>query len=189
MLRYLVGFFITIGLIILLIILLFSGGGSSSNKKVITTGKALDTYASTDAQVRLTIDGPIVANQEHRQINITVDRNNSQLDVIQGYDGGVVNTQTFANTQASYAAFLHSLELLNFTKGNTTDSSLKSESGHCALGYRYVFEIIQNGSDVQRFWATSCAGPHSFDGNVQTTIYLFKQQIPEYGSVDVPSGF
>lgn len=188
MLRYIIGFFVTIGLIILLIVLLFTGGNSDS-KTVPKTGKQLSSYANTDTQVRLSIDGPIISNQEHQSVRFTVDQNNVVLDTLKGYDGAVTDTKTYANTQASYFAFLSSLQLLNFTEGKVPNADLKSEAGHCAQGQRYVFEIIQNGSDIQRYWATSCGGPHTYLGNVQSTIDLFKQQIPDYESMDLAGSF
>lgn len=181
MMRYVVGFLVTIGLIILLIVLLFSGG-SGPAQKVPGSGKPLASYASTDAAVRLTIDGPINAEQNHRQIQITIDRNNSVMNVIQGYNGNVINTLSYSNTQAGYSAFLHSLQLINFTQGDTSNSALKSEAGHCAIGQRYIVQLIQNDQDIQRYWATSCNGPHTYEGNMQLTLELFQQQIPDYQS-------
>ncbi len=56
--RYFLGFFATILLILLVIILLFRGGG---NKPKVPTGKTLASYATTDAELRLTTDGPVNA--------------------------------------------------------------------------------------------------------------------------------
>ena len=189
MLRYLIGFFITIGLVILLIVLLFSGGSSTPTKKVPSSGKTLDSYAATDAQVRITVDGPIVANQDHHQTQVTVDRNNVVVNLVRGYDNNVVTTQSFANTQASYSAFLHSLEVLEFTIGNTSDETLKSEAGHCSSGVRYIFEIIQGGHDIERLWATSCGGPHSYNGNLTGTLNLFRRQIPVNSGLELYGDF
>jgi hypothetical protein len=185
MLRYLVGFFVTIGLVVLLIVLLFSGG--SSPKKVTTTGQALGSYADTDAQVRLTIDGPINDDQDHNQVQITVDRNNAVFNQLQGYDGSVVKTESFPKTSASYAAFLYALEHADFTQGDTS-SSLTDERGYCPQGSRYVFEIMQDGHDIERFWATSCGGVHTYDGELTTSLILFKAQIPNYTDLADPIG-
>lgn len=189
MIRYLIGFFVTIGLIILLIVLLFSGGGTKAPSKKVPTGKALSSYANTDAQVRVTLDGPINAVENHRQVQITVGRDNAVANVLQGYDGTVIETKTVANTESSYSAFLHSLELLGFTHGVTNNPSLKSEVGHCATGTRYVFEVLQQGEQIERFWATSCGGPHSYLGNISTTLSLFKQQVPEYNKLQTINNF
>ncbi|MEO7364096.1 MAG: hypothetical protein ABIV43_01140 [Candidatus Saccharimonadales bacterium] len=182
MIRYLIGFIVTVGLIILLIIMLFGGRGEPS-KKVATSGKALDAYSTTDASVRLTIDGPINAAQDHRQVQITVDRYNAEVSQFTGYDKQVVQTDSFTNSEAGYSAFLHSLSLLGFNEGASPGSDKQSEAGHCATGRRYILELINNNKNVVRYWATSCGGPHTYQGNLQTTLYLFQHQIPNYDSL------
>ncbi len=188
MLRYLIGFVVTVGLVILLVVLLFTGGTNTPSKKVPTTGKALDSYASSDAQVRLTIDGPINANEDHRQTQYIIDRDNAVINLVQGYDNMVIDTHSYSNTQSSYATFLHALELNGFTRGTTSDASLRSEIGHCADGYRYVFELVQNGMDIERFWTTSCGSVRTFEGNSQFIIDLFRSQIPSREDLAIPSG-
>ena len=188
MIRYLIGFFVTVGLVILLVILLFTGGSNTANKKVPATGKALSSYASSDAQVRLTIDGPINANQDHRQTQYVIDRDNAVINLIQGYDGMVIDTHSYGNTEASYDTFLHALELNGFTRGKTSDASLKSETGHCADGYRYVFELVQGGRVIERLWTTSCGSVRTFEGNSQFIIDLFRSQIPGREDLAIPSG-
>src|SRR4051812_43509491 len=95
--RYFIGFLLAILLIIFVIILLFRGGG----KPAVTpsTTKSLDSYASTDAEVVMTIDGPITADQTHRAVRITVNRDDASFEQIQGYDGNVTNQQHYANNQ------------------------------------------------------------------------------------------
>jgi hypothetical protein len=184
MLRYLVGFFITVGLIVLLIILLFSGGNDTSkNKKLPGTGKTLSSYANTDAQVRLTIDGPVTANQNHRVVQVTVDRNSAVFKGMNGYEGNTTIDQSYNNNEASFRAFLRSLELIGYTNGDTT-SSLKDETGHCASGSRYVFELIKDGKDIERFWATSCGSIRTYKGSVTTSLHLFQKQIPDYDKLN-----
>jgi hypothetical protein len=180
MIRYLVGFFITVGLIILLIVLIFSGGSNAPSKKVPSSGRTLESYAQTDAQVRFTIDGPINAVENHRQVQIIVDRNNAVFNLMKGYDGSVINNQSFGTTTTSYSAFLHGLEMLNFTKGDTSDKSLASENGHCPAGNRYGYDVLQNGRTIEHFWSTSCGGKGTYLGNAETTRFLFEQQIPHY---------
>src|SRR3954469_853743 len=98
--RYFIGFFLTIFLIILVIILIFRGGGNKPQAPQTT--KTLDSYASTSAEVRLTIDGPINAETLHQQVQITVNKNNATFEHIQGYNGNVVRTERFNNTENGY---------------------------------------------------------------------------------------
>ncbi len=173
--RYIIGLLVTIGLIVLLIILLFGGGGS----KVPKNAKTLSSYANTDAVARLTIDGPIIAPQNHHQIQITVGRDATTFEKVQGYDGSVIDTHTYDSSLNSYNAFLHALGRAGFTKGNV-DASLSDERGYCPLGDRYIFELIENRNDVVRFWATSCGNPKTYGGNTSLTVTLFQAQVPDY---------
>lgn len=175
--RYYFGLIITLGLLILVLFLLFHG---SSKTNVPATSAPLYSYANTGSEVRLTIDGPINANEIHQQIQITVDQNVVTYDQLQGYDGDVINQQQFANSENAYSAFLYALALNGFTDGNTS-SALSNEQGHCALGERYTLELVQGGNDLERFWATSCPNVvRSFEGNLPLMLTLFEAQVPNY---------
>ncbi len=177
--RYFIGFVATIGLIILLIVLLFHGGGKP---KVVITPKTLDSYATTDATVSMTIDGPINANQDHQQIRILVNNQDATFQHIQGYQGNVVNQQNFANNVDAYTNFLFALLRTGFTQGNNS-KLLADERGRCPLGDRYIFELTEGGKTLQRYWATSCGGTQTYGGNLSTTITLFQNQIPNYSNL------
>ena len=177
--RYFIGFMVTIGLIILLIVLLFHGGGKP---KITSTAKTLTSYASTDAQVSMTIDGPVNAASQHQQIRITVDRDNVTYQHILGYDNNVVDTQIFANTENSYNVFLHALKHAGFTKGDNS-AALRDELGYCPTGNRYIFELDQDNNNLERYWSTSCGSPKTYLGAVGLTINLFQAQVPNYSDV------
>lgn len=182
MMRYFIGFLLTIGLIILLIVLLVGGGGSSNNPQVGNTAKPLVSYAGTDAQVKLTIDGPINADQTHQQVRITVNKDQATFEQVGGYNGNVVNTKTYTNNQNSYANFLRALGLAGYTKGDTT-KTLSDERGYCPSGDRYVFELQQGGNELQRFWATGCGGTKTYLGSLGQTLNLFEAQIPDFNNL------
>jgi hypothetical protein len=174
--RYFIGFLVTIGLIIILIILLFHGGGKS---KVPATAKSLTSYAATDAEVSMTIDGPVNAASEHEQVRVTVNRDNVTYQHIKGYDGQVVDTQIFANTENSYDVFLHALLHAGFTKGDS-NKALQDERGYCATGDRYIFELNQDNDNLERYWASSCGSPKTYLGALNLTLTLFQAQVPGY---------
>lgn len=175
--RYFLGFIIAIGLLILVIVLLFRGGGKP--QEVANTDKPLTSYSNTDADVRMTIQGPIVADQDYRQVEIIVDRDNVNYAQIKGYNGDVIQRQQFANNEAAYSNFLYALARAGFTQGDKSEA-LSNEKGRCPLGRRYVFELRQGGETLQRFWATSCGGVKSYKGNMSLTITLFQAQVPDY---------
>jgi hypothetical protein len=178
--RYFLGFLVAIGLIILIIFLMFSGGGKP---KTLVTPKTLDSYAvDTNAAVQLIIDGSINADQNHAEIQITIGSGAVVYEQIQGYQGTVVNQQSFANNQSAFAVLLHALDYAGFTKGDTA-KDLSDERGYCALGDRYIFSLTDNGNDVERYWATSCGNPKTYFGNLNLTLSLFEAQVPNYGQL------
>ncbi len=176
--RYFFGFLVAIGLIILVIYLLFQGGGTTT-KKVPNTPKALTSFSNTDTVVRLTIDGPVTAPVNHRKVEVTVGRDQATYQLFEGYDGTIMNSQSFENTQNSYSVFLHALSHAGFTRG-TTETSLRDSAGYCPAGRVYSFEVIQDGKDLENFWATTCGNPKTYAGSISTTLSLFRAQIPHF---------
>ncbi len=177
--RYLLGFTATIGLIILLIFLIFSGGSKS---KVPSTSKSLDSYAVTNAEVEMTIDGPVNSDQNHQSIKITVSNSFVTYQQIQGFQGNVVKLLSFPNNVNAYTNFLYSLEHTGYTLGDNS-SKLKNELGYCPLGDRFIFKLNQDGQVLERYWATSCGKPKTYKGNLNLTLTLFKAQVPGYSDL------
>lgn len=177
--RYFLGFLISIGLIVLVIFLLFRG---PSKPKVPATSKTLDSYASTNAELSLTVDGPINAQSEHEASRITVSRNNVTFEHIKGYEGQVVDQRTYDNNTEAFENFLKALEKAEFTQGNN-EKTLADERGYCATGSRYIFEMKQGEKQLERYWATSCGKPKTYEGNVGRTIALFRAQVPDYQTI------
>lgn len=184
--RYIVGFLIGIGLIVLtfiLIVRIFSGGDEPAPRRI-----DLDSYASTDTVMRLTVDGPIVADQQHQQIRITVGRDNVLFERYQGYQGDVVDTKNYPNNPDAYGQFLRALEIAGYTRGDTTKP--KDERGYCPTGRRYVYEAIGNGENIVRWWSTSCSSDHgNFEGRGGDVRRLFQRQVPEYNQLTRGTSF
>jgi hypothetical protein len=176
--RYFLAFLVALVLIFSLFLLLFHHG---SSKPKIATGHTLLSYSTTDAIAQLTIDGPINADQTHEAIQISVGRDQVVYENITGYQGTVVQQQTFANNTNAYANFLVALSRAGFTKGNISPT-LKDERGYCAEGDRYIFELTQDNQTIERFWATNC-GPKTYLGSLDLTLTLFKAQVPDYNKV------
>lgn len=176
--RYFMAFLAVMMLVFLLLALLLGGGKS----KAPPTAKTLASYATTDAQAQLTIDGPVNADQNHQAIRVTVSNNDVSFEQLQGYDGTVTNTQVFASTQNAYVNFLLALAHAGFTKGNNSPS-MADERGYCPLGDRYVFELTQDGKDIERYWATSCGSPKTYLGSLSLTLSLFQAQVPNYSNL------
>ena len=179
--RYVVAFLLAVGLIIVVIVLIIHGlvSGPSSAPNV---PKNLTDYVGTGTSVQLTIDSPVASASQHKDIIINVSNYEAILTVTQGYEGEVLRSQSYPMSSNAYATFLRALNYNGFTQGNN-DPALKDERGRCALGARYIYEIINSNDDsIQRYWYTSC-GNGTFNGNPQSVRQLFVKQIPDYNKL------
>lgn len=112
--RYILAALIGIGLIILIAVLIyrgFTGGDKTPPPQSVN----LSSYSDTDAVATLTIQNPIVGNIAARSVKVSVSKSLVQLTVIQGYEGSILDSATFANNQAAYDTFLQALQRQNFT--------------------------------------------------------------------------
>lgn len=176
-----------ISFIIITAFLVFVGylllrGGPNHVQTVTPTNKPikLTDYINSDSRVQLTINGRINSNELHRVIKISVAQNERTIDIYQGYENNILNSQRYDNNPAAYDSFMQAINLSGFAKPRRT--ALKSELGVCPLGFRYVYELFDNSNRKQRSWSATCnAG--SFGGNINLINALFQKQIPDYASL------
>lgn len=178
--RYIVAFLIAIGLIILFVIILlraiFGGGGEAPQERRIN----LADYENTNVVMRMVIDGPVTANEAHRQVHIEVGRDNNKIQIVRGYQGEVTRQEQFNSNSSAYGNFLRALDLSGYTNGNRS-RALEDYRGHCPFGSRYVFQIMDGNEIKQQFWSTSCGNNEgSFRGQTDQVVQLFQAQIPTY---------
>jgi hypothetical protein len=184
--KYALGVLGAIIVIVLAIILIFRRTPSSevpNAPKGTQQAVSVDDYADKDAQVAMTVDGPINAREDHRAIVITVSRTDRTLEVYQGYDRELLRRETFGNTEASYSTFVKALAETGF--GLSRHSAVEDEIGACPQGRRYYYDIRENGSQVLHLWNTSCGGQiGTFGGTTGASIrQLFQKQIPGYNQL------
>lgn len=181
MTRYIVGFLLAVGLIIIVIVLIIKAltGGPKNQAPSV---QDITSFANTSTTVQFTIDSPVTASQNHKDIIINVGNAQADLRVTQGYEGQTIREKSYPMNANAYTVFLKALDYNGFTKGNN-DASLQDERGHCATGDRYIYEAIDpDGNTLQHYWYTSCNNG-TFQGNVSVIQQLFENQIPDYGSL------
>jgi len=179
--RFIIGFGLLAALLIVVILLIVRSGGDSG--KVPETKRALTSYANDpNITVSETIIGPINAPQNHNEATISVSNQTATMQLMQGYDGNVINSHDYNMSPASFSEFLHALDKAGFTLGNN-DKALKNDAGYCSEGQRYIFEVKDGSNTVQRYWTTSCKGAKTYRGSIGLTLDLFRAQIPDYDSL------
>ncbi len=180
--RIIIALTIIVGLVLLLNLIF--GGNKNQSSNSSKAGKpqptALTDYTERDSKVIFTQDGRINSEQDHRSIRITVTKNSATLEVLQGYQGKVIQANAFANNTDSYRTFLRSIERFAFNKKRT--ANVGDDQGVCPLSRRYISEIVESGQEKMRLWAADCQQGSSA-GNTQQIAALFQQQIPNYGNL------
>jgi hypothetical protein len=158
-----------------------SGTNNSGDSKKENKVFELRDYDKKDAEIVATFDGPINGDDEHRSVRVTVTRQARTLEVIQGYQGKVIKTQSYPNNEDAYYDFVHALARTNFGKKRHTNA--ESEVGACATGRRFVYEVLdENRDSVSRTWAGSCMKGTSF-ADTDPVNNLFRRQITDYGKL------
>ncbi len=173
--KYFLGLLSVVALIVVVFILILHGFSSPNKAKNEIT---MTDYANSSTVVRLVVDGPVQADENHQGYRITIGRDSSTIEVYKGYQNNVTQAKTYSNNSQAYADFLRALQLQGYTKGST-DSAKSDLRGVCPLGARYSFEIQSSNETVQSFWATSC-GKGTFKGNSSSVRRLFRLQIPDF---------
>lgn len=179
--RVILTILIGVGLLIMAVILVVRAISSltSSGDTPEVTQTALVQQVDKDSEMRLTTQGRINSDAEHRNIVISVTRNQVQMQVMQGYQNNVINTFTASNNEAAYGAFLRSLDLLGFANGDD-NPDLADERGYCPAGQRFVLEANGEGLDT-RYWSTSCNRSRSTStADVDAVVRLFQGQVHDY---------
>ncbi len=168
-------FLLVVGLLIWAIFILFRSIFTSGNQTTPVRAVELSSYAGPGTVAEFYIDGPIVVDQEHKALRISVEASQSKIELMRGYEGHVVRQDVFPSTQEGYINFLKGLDSFGFASGNRI--KLEDERGQCPLQYRYVYTLKEAGRNVVRHWSTSC-GSGNFGGKRDSIQLLFQNQIP-----------
>ncbi len=181
--RYIVALLIAIGLVVIFIIILmraiFGGGDAPVEQKQVN----LADYDRTNVVMRLVVDGPVTADEEHRQVHIQVGRDGNTVQIIRGYQGEVIRKEQTNSNSSAYGNFLRAIDLLGYSDGNKSKAQ-EDYRGHCPFGQRYIFQIMDGNDLKQQFWSTSCNdGSGSFHGQSDQIVELFQAQIPNYSTI------
>lgn len=159
---------------------ILSGGDTPPQSKADDTTK--DTLLSTDMgrAVRLTVRGPIVANEKFRSYQIVVAPSSRTMVTYEGYLDQQLGTKQFDNNQRAYEEFVYALGKRKMMDGRPLPDDKNDLRGICATGKVYKFETLLNGEPVKTLWTSDCKGSKgSAVANVAEIIDMFQKQIPD----------
>jgi hypothetical protein len=189
--KWLIGVVAVIFITVLGIVLIASDSGSNStqSKSGSSNGQTSQTanvdlvdLAQKQSSVVLTVAGEIINDEDYRAIRITITPAQRRLEVLAGYDGRVVMSQTFANSSAGYDNFMRALAKNDYT--STQDARHQDERGVCATGNRYTYDVYEASKLVHHSWSTTCSAKEgSFAGSSSSIRQLFRAQIPDYNKL------
>jgi hypothetical protein len=156
------------------------GGGSAPDQTQVDVGHEALVNTSPNRSVRMTVRGPIVADENFRSYQVTVDPNNRALVTYSGYLNQMIDSKQYTNNQKAYEEFVYSLDKANMMKGEELKDDKNDTRGICATGSVYEFEVMTDNSTVKRLWTSTCKGSSgSFKASVSQVQSLFLKQIPD----------
>ena len=159
-----------------------SGGGEAE----IDYGQQLLDEPTETTAVRMSVRGPITAQENHYSIALTISSTARNLTIWRSYDGSVMTSENLTNSAASFNDLLAALNRASYMKEARAE---EENQGICAVGQLINFEIFEYQTDDQgetteklakKLWTTSCNGlTGSFNGLTPNVIDLFLGQIPD----------
>lgn len=178
--RYVLGVLGVIVVAFVAVWLLFSRTPSSRRESAGTRViKLADLATKPSSRTAWTMQGPILGEDMHRSVRITVTPDERRVELLAGYEQSVERSQNFINTTAAYYAFLSALDQAGFSSRRQPATS--EPTGVCPLGNRFIYDVYNDRDHVLGLWSTSCASNQgSLAGNAGLIRQLFERQIPEY---------
>ena len=155
------------------------GGGSDTAPEENPARRSLLT-TDADHSLRMTVRGPLVADEEFRSYVVDVSPVERSLTTYTGYEYQQLDNVRFVNSTEAYAEFVHALEQASFLREQELSDEEDDTRGVCAGGRLYTFEIRRAQSDLKRLWTSSCRDESgSFRGEAERVKNLFLRQIPD----------
>lgn len=160
-------------------------GGNSAERQqqeeaVVTAREQLLTLES-DRSVRVTLRGPIVADEKFRSYRITISPSSRTYVIYDGYLENVDYQKSFDNNMEAYEEFVYALDKADFNRpGKESKEESSDIRGICATGRVYTYELVGPTGVVDSAWTSTCKGSSgTFGASVQQVTNLFTSQIPE----------
>ncbi|MET0979741.1 MAG: hypothetical protein ABWX90_00600 [Candidatus Saccharimonadales bacterium] len=155
------------------------GGNTGTNTSKVDLGVESLLNTSVDRSVRMTVRGPIVADENFRSYQIAVDSSSRRMTTYAGYLDTTLQNVQLDNNAKGYEEFVNALNRAQLMKGEEGNVEQNDTLGVCATGRVYEFEVLQGTSVIKRLWTSTCKGAAgTLKANRAQVEDLFNAQIP-----------
>jgi hypothetical protein len=162
----------------------FFSGNTPSDTDVVDTSRQSLLSTTADRSVKMTVRGPIVADEQFQSYQISVSPSTRSLTTYKGYLDTAVDQTNLGNNTAAYEQFVYALDKANLSAGKALEGDKDEVRGVCATGRVYEFDIVNAGNSVKHLWTSTCKGSTgSLDASAEQLRGLFINQIPN--SIDI----
>lgn len=166
------------------------GGATRSDDESISQARDELLTVNVDRSARMTIRGPIVADENFRTYEVIVSPTERLYSVYNGYRDDLDSRERLSNNTRAYEQFVYALDKAALTKpGKYTESEASDLRGICATGRVYEFALYDEEEQIQRYWTSTCSGsPGTLGASVQQVTNLFSAQLTGI-KLEYASGF
>jgi hypothetical protein cdivTM_02466 len=158
------------------------GGNNPENKPKSQADIAKESLLSTDANraVRLTVRGPIVAQEKFRSYQIEITPDIRRMSTYEGYLEKQIDEKKLDNNSRAYEELVYALEKRKMMEGRQLSEEQNDLRGICANGKVYKFETLYHGNPVKTLWTSDCGvSKGSATANANDILLMFLNQIPD----------
>jgi hypothetical protein len=173
---------VSVLVLITVIFLIFNRPKSNVSNPAGNKTVVIANYSNSDATVSYTAEGITNGDEMHRAIKITVSKDIRKLEIIEGYQGKILESDIFNNNPDAFKAFLAGLQNRGYLISRK--SSVTDVTGQCPLGDKFFFNTYGISNAPGFLWTTGCSvSPGTFGGNLTSIQRLFQLQIPRYSTL------
>ena len=159
---------------------LFGGGADQQNTVKVDEGKSALLSTDIGRSVKLTVRGPIVADENFRSYQITISPESRIMTTYEGYLDKELATKKLDNNVPAYTEFVYALDKRKMMNGTQLTDEQNDLRGVCASKKLYEFETLVNGEVVKKLWTSDCEGAKgSAQASVNEILDMFLKQIPD----------
>lgn len=146
----------------------------------VETSRSNLVNTSADRSVKMTVRGPIVADEDFRSFQLQISPSQRIFNLYKGYDNKTIKTVNLYNNVPAYEQFVYALNNGGLMDNNEFSGVRNDIRGVCPTGNLYKFEMLKGKDTIKTLWTTSCSGQRgSLGSNGSVFITLFLKQIPK----------